>query len=304
MNKLLALNAFVAVAETGGFSKAARQLGVAPSSLTRLLDALEEHLGTALLTRTTRAVMLTDSGAAYLEQIGPLLNELTQADESTSGRGGEAVGPLRVSIPATFGRLFLGPHIASFLQQHPRISLDLDLSDAMADLAGERVDVAVRIGVPEQQSGLIVRKLAVHQRYVIASHEYLTARGVPASPEQLSDHECMRFSYRQGPQRWTFERGTQRVQIDINGRLQANSSDVLREAVLGGHGIALLAEWLVGEDLRKGRVVRLFEDWAINPHSDESSVYAAYLPNRRNSRKVQAFLEFLGRCVGGSGERG
>jgi len=297
MDKLMALNAFVAVAETGGFSKAARQLGVATSSLTRLLDALEEHLGTSLFTRTTRAVMLTDSGVAYLEQIGPLLSELEQADESISDQGGDAVGPLRVSMPATFGRLFIGPHITRFMAQHPRVSLDMDLSDAVADLAGERIDVAVRIGVPEQQSGLIVRKLAVHQRYLIASQEYLAARGTPASPDQLADHECMRFSYRQGPQRWIFAKDKQRVQVDINGRLQANSSDVLREAVLGGHGIALLAEWLVGEDVRKGLVMRLFEGWEINPLIDEVCVYAAYLPNRRNSRKVQAFLDFLSECV-------
>ncbi len=207
---------------------------------------------------------------------------------------------MRVSVPATFGRLFLGPHIASFMQQHPRVSLDLDLSDAVADLAGERVDVAVRIGVPAQQSGLIVRKLGVHRRYAIACPDYLAAHGIPASPEQLADHECMRFSYRQGPQRWTFAKDGQRLQVDINGRLQANSADVLREAALGGHGIALLAEWLVGEDVRQGRLMRLFEAWEINPLNEEVSIHAAYLPNRRNSRKVQAFLEFLGRCVGNS----
>ncbi len=294
----MALNAFVAVAETGGFSKAARRIGVATSSLTRLLDALEAQLGTPLFTRTTRAVVLTDSGAAYLDQIGPLLAELAQADASIADQGVEAVGPLRVSVAASFGRLFLGPRIAGFLQQHPRVSLDMDLSDAVADLAGERVDVAVRIGVPDQQPGLIVRPLGTHRRYVIAAPAYLAAHGMPSTPEELVSHECVRFAYRQGPQRWTFVRDGKRVQVDIQGRLSANSADVLREAVLGGHGIGLLAEWLVGPDVEQGTLVRLFEGWEVNPLSEEVSVYAAYLPNRRNSRKVQAFLDFLQECVG------
>ncbi len=297
MDKLTALNAFVTVAETGGFSKAARQLGVATSSLTRLLDSLEEQLGTALFTRTTRAVTLTDSGITYLEQIAPLLNELQHADESITGQGSEAVGPLRVSAPVSFGRLFLGPRIAGFLQEHPRVSLDMDLSDAVADLASERIDLAVRIGVPQQQAGLIVRKLAEHRRYVIASADYLAHHGRPESPQALAAHECLRFAYRQGPQRWTFAQGGQRMQVDVKGRLSANSADLLRDAVIGGHGIALLAEWLVGEDVRQGRLLRLFEDWDVNPLDEEVCVYAAYLPNRRNSRKVQAFLDFLGLCV-------
>lgn len=297
MDKLAALRTFAAVAEAGGFSKAARQLGVATSSLTRLVDALEAQLGTALLTRTTRAVTLTDSGRTYLEQISPLLSELEQADESISDQGSVAVGPLRVSVPVTFARLFLGPHLSHFLDAHPRVSLDMDLSDNIVDLGSDRVDVAVRIGVPEHQSGLVVRKLADHERYVVASPAYLEAHGCPTSPEQLSEHDCMRFSYRQGAQRWTFAKHDDCRRIDIRGRLSANNADMLREAVLGGQGIALLAEWLVGGDVREGRLVRLLPDWQINPLSDEVCVYAAYLPNRRNSRKVQAFIEFLSDCM-------
>lgn len=258
MDKLVALKAFVAVAETGGFSKAARQLGVAPSSLTRLLDSLEQQLGNALLTRTTRAVTLTDSGRIYLEQIGPLLSELEQADGSISDQGGVAVGPLRVSVPVTFARLFIGPHVHRFLKEHPRVSLDMDLSDTIVDLGSDRVDVVVRIGVPEHQSGLIVRRLSEHQRFIVASPAYLAEHGRPQMPEQLSDHDCMRFSYRQGPQRWTFVRQGECQKVDIKGRLSANSSDILRDAVLGGQGIALLPEWLVSEDVSAGKLVGCF----------------------------------------------
>ena len=154
-------------------------MGVATSSVTRLMDALEKSLGSALLTRTTRHVTLTDAGSAYLEQITRVLSDLDEADGSVSDTGADAVGPLRVSMPVTFGRLCLGPHIAGFLQQHPRVSLDLVLSDAYLDLATERIDVAVRIGTPANQPNLIVNRLAEHHRYVVASRDYLEATECP-----------------------------------------------------------------------------------------------------------------------------
>jgi DNA-binding transcriptional LysR family regulator len=297
MDKLLALRAFQEVADTGGFSKAARRLGVATSSITRLLDSLEASLGSALLTRTTRQVTLTDAGAAYLEQVRRVMSDLQEADQGISDTGVEAVGPLRVSMPVTFGRLCFGPHIAGFLRSHPRISLELVLSDAYVDLVAERIDVAVRIGSPDKQPNLIVKPLAGHHRYVVASHAYLQGRPVPVDPQALSTHECVLFAYQAGPQRWSF-RGADGVQsVEVNGRLAVNNSDVLREAVLDGFGVALLPQWLVGEDVTAGRLRRLFEDDEVNPQDQAICVHAAYLPNRRHSRKVQAMLEFLERHV-------
>nr|WP_272918451.1 LysR family transcriptional regulator [Delftia sp. CH05] len=297
----MALRAFMDVAETGGFSKAARRMGVATSSVTRLMDALEASLGSALLTRTTRQVKLTDAGAAYLEQVTRVLSDLEEADGSVSDTGEEAVGPLRVSMPVTFGRLCLGPHIASFLQQNPRVSLDLVLSDAYVDLASERIDVAVRIGSPANQPNLIVKHLADHHRYVVASQDYLEHNGVPASPEDLHHHECLRFAYQAGPQRWSFTRSDNTEHVEVNGRLAVNNSDVLREAVISGFGIALLPQWLVEGDVVAGRLRRLFEDYSINPLDQTVCVYAAYLPNRRYSRKVHALLHFLQHRITNSG---
>ncbi|OXJ09296.1 LysR family transcriptional regulator [Burkholderia sp. HI2500] len=301
MDKLLALRAFIDVAETGGFSKAARRMGVATSSVTRLMDALEKSLGSALLTRTTRHVTLTDAGSAYLEQITRVLSDLDEADGSVSDTGGDAVGPLRVSMPVTFGRLCLGPHIAGFLQQHPRVSLDLVLSDSYLDLATERIDVAVRIGTPANQPNLIVNRLAEHHRYVVASRDYLESNGMPASPDDLRNHQCLRFAYQAAVQRWSFTRAGSTEHVEINGRLSVNNSDVLREAVISGFGIALLPQWLVEEDVMAGRLTRLFEDYSINPLDQTVCVYAAYLPNRRHSRKVHALLEFLRHRITHSG---
>jgi DNA-binding transcriptional LysR family regulator len=294
MDKLQALRAFLEVAESGGFSKAGRRLGVATSSVTRLIDSLEESLGTALLTRSTRRVTLTDAGGAYLEQVSRVLSDLEEADGSVSDTGAEAVGPLRVSLSVTFARLCMGPYISGFLRENPRVSLDLVLSDAYVDLVLERIDVAVRIGTPALHPQLIVRRLAEHRRYVVASHEYLELHGTPVEPEELTAHECPRFTYQAGPQRWSFLRRDGEVQhVEVQGRLAANNSDILREAVLDGFGIALLAEWLVWEDVRAGRLRRLFEDYEINPQEQSVCVYAAYLPNRRHSRKVRTFLDFL-----------
>ncbi len=298
MDKLMALNAFVAVAETGGFSKAARRTGVATSSLTRLIDALESHLGTSLLTRSTRAVTLTDAGLAYLEQVAPLLQGIADADGSISDNGDQVVGPLRVSLPVTFGRLFIGSHLPTFLHEHPGVTLDVDLTDTQVDLAAERVDVVVRIGIPDNEAGLIVRRLGDHRRFVIAAPSYLASHGEPKLPEELGDRECMRFSYRAGSQRWTFSQDRQHQKVEISGRLASNSADILREAVIAGHGIALLAEWLVSEDVNAGRLVRLLPEWNVSPLGEGVCVFAAYLPNRRNSRRVQAFVHFLQNCAG------
>lgn len=300
MDKLLALRAFVAVAESGGFSKAARRLGVATSSVTRMADALETSLGTALLTRSTRQVTLTDTGQAYLEQVARVLADLDEADDSVADTGAEPVGPLRVSMPVTYARLCLGPHVANFLHAHPRVSLDLVLSDAMLDLASERIDVAVRIGVPIAEPNLVVRRLGEHHRFVVASHDYIARAGAPLEPRDLAAHQCLRFSYQPGPQRWTFvQQGQVEEHVEVGGRLRVNNSDVLREAVLGGLGIALLPQWLIGNDVRSGRLLRLLEGWDVNPQRESVCVYAAYLPNRRHSRKVQALLDFLQLHVAG-----
>jgi DNA-binding transcriptional LysR family regulator len=293
VDKLLVLKAFVAVAQSGGFSKAARKLGVATSSLTRQMDALEASLGSALLTRTTRQVSLTDTGVSYLEQVTRILAELETADDSIADLDSEPVGPLRVSLPVTYGRLCLGPHIAAFLQRYPKVSLHLQLSDANVDLHAERIDVIVRIGSPARQPNLNVRRLAEHQRFVVASHDYLARAGTPARPQDLRKHECLQFAYDNGPQPWAFEKAGAIEHVEVRGRLEVNNADMVREAMLSGMGVALLAQWLVQDDVTAGRVQRLFEDYSVNPFDKSVCIYAAYLPNRRHSRKVQAFLGFV-----------
>jgi len=296
MDKFLAVKTLLEVADAGGFSKAAQRLGVATSSVTRLMDSLEASLGTALLTRTPRKVSLTDAGIAYVEQVSKVLDDLAEADESVFDSGASPVGALRIAVPSTYSRLCLAPHLAAFLAEHPRVFLDVVVSDQFVDLAVERIDVAVRIGLAERDANLIVRKLADNPRHVVASHEYLQRRGTPATPADLAGHECLRFAYGGGyrsRQVWSFERDGEQQRVEVRGHLLSNNLDVLLEAALAGSGIALLPQWQVAAEVRAGRLMRLFERFDARPHAGDAVVYAAYLPNRRQSSKVRALLQFL-----------
>ncbi|NYH26725.1 LysR family transcriptional regulator [Paraburkholderia bryophila] len=296
MDKFLAVKTLLEVADAGGFSKAARRLGVATSSVTRLMDSLEASLGSALLTRTPRKVSLTDAGIAYVEQVGKVLDDLAEADESVFDSGASPVGSLRISVPSTFSRLRLAPHLAAFLADHPRVFLDVVVADNFLDLALERIDVAIRIGRLDRDPNLIARKLADNPRYVVASHGYLEQHGTPRTPQELADHECLRVAYGGGyrtRQMWTFDRDGEEERVEVRGRLLSNGLDILLEAVMAGRGIALLPEWQVSAEIRAGRLMRLFEDFDASPHQGDAVVYAAYLPNRRHSSKVRTLVQFL-----------
>ncbi|MFM0206545.1 LysR family transcriptional regulator [Paraburkholderia sediminicola] len=296
MDKLLALTTLLEVADAGGFSKAAQRLGVATSSVTRLMDALEVSLGTALLTRMPRKVSLTDAGIAYVEQVGKVLDDLAEADESVFDSGASPVGSLRISVPSTYSRLRLAPHLAAFLSENPRLFLDVVVADHFVDLALDRIDVAIRIGLPDRDANLIARKLENNQRYIVASHDYLARCGTPQTPQALDAHECLRVAYGGGyrtRQVWTFRRDSVEQRVEVRGHLLSNSLDLLLEAVIAGRGIALLPEWLVGAEVRAGRLMRLFENFDASPHQGDAVVYAAYLPNRRHSSKVRSLVQFL-----------
>ncbi|SAL45893.1 LysR family transcriptional regulator [Caballeronia peredens] len=308
MDKLQALETLLEVADAGGFARAARRLGVATSSVTRLMDALEASLGAALLTRTPRKVSLTDAGVAYVEQIGKLLDDLAEADESVFDSGASPVGVLRIAVPSTYGRLRLAAHLAAFLAEHPRVVLDVVVADHYADLATERIDVAVRIGVPDRDANLVVRKLADNPREVVASPDYLARCGTPVAPEELAGHECLRFAYggsHRARQEWTFRRAAGAdARVEVHGHLLSNNIDMLLEATRAGRGIALLPAWLVDADVRDGRLVRLFEHHEATPHDIDAIVYAAFLPNRRQSSKVRALVRYLEARVGGGSAGG
>ncbi|RQR32792.1 LysR family transcriptional regulator [Burkholderia sp. Bp9143] len=293
MDKFSALRAFVEVAEAGGFSSAGRRLDLAASSVVRAVDALEASLGTVLLNRTTRQVTLSDAGSVYYARAKRLLEELAEADALVADRGDEPSGPLRVSVPVAYGVRRIAPHVAAFLARYPKLDVDLQLSDERVDLVAGRIDVAIRLGEAAPSAEVVARPLGTFQRYVVASPDYLDAHGAPSTPGELVEHTCLRFHFGCDQQAWSFVDAHGAAKVFVAGRFRSNHSEVLREAALGGAGIALLPDWLVDADVRSGRLRRLFEQYDVTPDTARSVVTALYLPNQRGSKRVTAFMDFV-----------
>lgn len=293
LDMLASLQAFITVAEEGGFASAGRKLSLATSSVTRQVDALEKMLGTQLLTRSTRNVDLTAAGHIYFEHAIRIINDLEFANQEARDESGEPRGILRASLPVSFSRLHIAPLLTPFSQLYPLISLDLIFSDEIVDLVDKRLDLSVRLGRVESPN-LIARKLLSQRRCVCASPDYLKRHGIPQVPEDLKEHNCMVFSYTSGKSKWYFTNNGQ-VIIDVKGSLKCNNSEILLEAALSGFGIALLPDWLVCRDIAEGRLIHLLSSWRpeVNEGEDDSAIYAIYHPTRRNTKKVKVFVEFL-----------
>lgn len=292
MDYFSALRAFRAVVEEDGFAPAARRMGMATSSLTRQVNNLEETLGVQLLNRSTRSVTLTGAGTRYLEQVLLVLDGLDDANRSVSEAGGAPRGQLRVSLPVVFAALHVAPSLGLFIREYPEITFDLRLSDGMVNLVEDRIDVAIRIGTLGTTS-LIARKLAPHRRLICASPDYLGEHGVPTHPSDLEAHRCLCFAFSDGDKTWRFEKAGEQLSIRVNGPIVADNSEMLRHAAIGGAGILMMGSWLVGQDVKAGRLVQVLVDWTAGHRETDSAIHAVYLPNRRGSQKVKAFVDHL-----------
>jgi len=303
MDRFAELKTFCTVAACGGFSSAARQLGLATSSVTRLVDALEQRLGAVLLNRSTRSVTLTDPGRSYYEQALRILEQLDAADDDVVDRASGLGGVLRVAAPVTFAAMYIAPILPELRARHPRLTLDLRLSDTAANMIDESIDVAVRICSLDPQANLVARRLAGHERVLCASPAYLAARAAPRHPAELTAHDCLQFVFADNRRVWRLRRrgGIEGVaaadlpveEIHIDSVVQANNGELLRQAALGGLGIAMLAGWLVQHDLRAGRLVRVLSEYEVNPGLMDVALYALFQANRRGSQKIKAFVDLL-----------
>ncbi|QYO68306.1 LysR family transcriptional regulator [Leptolyngbya sp. 7M] len=295
MDQLAAMRSFVKVVETGGFSEAARQLQLAVSSVTRQINALEAMLHTQLLNRSTRSVTLTLQGQKYYDRAVQILQDVEEANLCIMEQGEIPRGILRVSLPVTFGRLHVAPILSDFLAQYPDIKLDLQLSDGLANLVEADLDVVIRIGnLDRSNPNLIVRKLAMYDRFVCGSPTYFRQCGKPTHPNDLTQHNCLLFAYSTSSQIWRFQRGTEVCEVKVSGSLVANHSELLLQACLDGIGLILMPTWLIGEDIQAGRLQAVLTDFQISPQTDpDTGIYALYLPNRKYSRRVQVFIDFL-----------
>lgn len=304
MDKLLALKMFVETVDAKGFSAAARRMNLATSSVTRALDGLESDLGAVLLNRSTRQVTVTEAGASYYQHARQILEAVEEADALIADRGEAPVGQLRVSLPVAFGRCCVSPYLGAWMAQHPRLEVEVQLTDEIVDLLDARVDVSVRLGSAAAYDNVVARVVGRFRRLVVASPKYLDQHAAMEEPADLLDHCCLRFSFGRRDQVWTFRQDAHKVVVPVNGSLRSNNIEVLRDAVLAGLGVGLLPDWLVQDDIAEGRLVTLLASWDVTPNDSSSVITALYLPNHRGSRRVATFLEFLSSLPGPTGQTG
>jgi DNA-binding transcriptional LysR family regulator len=277
---------FAAVVEEGSLSAAGRMLKLSPAMVSKRLAALERRLGARLIQRTTRRSVPTDVGQAFYEQVAAIVPAIRRAEEVVAGRVGVPSGRLRVSAPTSFGRMHIAPSLKGFLDAYPGVALDIDLTDRFVDLVAERVDVAVRIG-PPPDSALAAHRLAPNRRLLCASPAYIAAHGEPRDPDGLGDHALLAAT---GQLPWRLTGPDGPVTVDGESRVRTNSSEVVRELVLAGAGIALRSTWDIAEQLRAGRLVRVLSDHEGTP---DVAVYAVRPRADLVPPNVRAFVGFL-----------
>ncbi|GJD54800.1 LysR family transcriptional regulator [Methylobacterium dankookense] len=288
-NRLGEMEAFLQVVRRGSFAAAARALRQTPSAVSRAVARLEARLGVALLRRTTRSLILTPEGETYREQAAALMEDLDAIERTFTESAAEPSGRLRVNASVPFGTHVILPILPRFLAAHPRMSLDLTLTDEVIDLAASQADVAIRIG-PLRDTRLRARSLGRSRMAVVAAPGYLAEHGIPEHPDDLARHNCFNFSFRRSLDTWPFRVGSGIGQRPIQGNFFGNSGEVVRLMALGGAGIARLALFHVASDLAAGRLVPVLE--AFNP-GDAEDVHALYVGHARLSGRTRAFVDFL-----------
>jgi DNA-binding transcriptional LysR family regulator len=292
MDALRQIEAFVAVVRAGSYVKAAERQETSKAVLSRQVLELETRLGTRLLNRTTRRLSLTETGAAYFERCVQILDDLREADAAAGATTATARGRLRINAPLTFGNLHLAPLWGEFLKLHPAVELDITLTDRVVDLVEEGFDLAVRIAPTGRlpSSSLVARTIADDRIVLCASPGYL--RGAPAltHPADLAAHAVMAYAWWSGGDSWQFSGADgATADVTVRPRLRTNSGDTCRAAALADQGVIYQPAFLVGPDLRAGRLVELLSDWR-GPTLDIHAVY----PSRTHlSGKVRAMVDFL-----------
>lgn len=289
MDKLKQMESFVAVASKGSLTAAALAEGVAPAIIGRRLDALEARLGVKLLVRTTRRITLTHEGSAFLEDCQRLLADFANAEASVSAGGVKASGHLRITAPAGFGRRHVAPLVAQFRQQHNDVTISLNLSDRVVDLAGEGFDCAVRVGdLPD--SSLISVRLADNRRLCVATPSYLNRRGTPKLPADLARHECLMLSSDASQTRgWAFRIKDEVQHLRPGGPLDCSDGQVLHDWCLAGYGIAWRSTWEVEAEIAAGTLVEVLREFAAPPNG----IYAVFPQRKHLPLRLRLWIDYL-----------
>jgi DNA-binding transcriptional LysR family regulator len=305
MDRLQTMQTFVRVVEAGSFSAVARQSGSTQSAISKQVAALERQLGARLLSRTTRSLALTEEGQRYFEQAQRLVAEIEEAESVVRGSSQQLTGWLRVAAAVGFGRMNLLPIVQSFLATHPGVKVDLRLNDGFVDLIEEGIDVAVRVG-ELADSSLVARRVGQTRRLVVASRDYVRrhAKGskAPREPADLLQHNCIVYTELATRNEWRFVAGAGASapvgtthSVRVAGNIQSNSSEVVRAAVLDGHGVGYSPSWLFSAELQSGQVNVLLPDW----QAPALPMHLVSPPARKHSAKVRLFGDHVAASLKG-----
>jgi DNA-binding transcriptional LysR family regulator len=288
MDKLRLMAAFVAVAEEEGFAAGGRRLGMSAPATTRAVATLEESLGAKLLKRTTRAVRLTDAGQGFLGNARRILADVAEAEASVGGLQGQLRGPIVVTAPVLFGKMFVLPAVLDFLQQHSGVKISVLLLDRIVNLLEEDVDVGVRIGSLADSSMKAIRVGEVSQ-VVCASPAYLKKHGRPRSPDQLCEHQLVAATGVTSATEWHFDSNGRRVICPIRPRLVLTSNDAALDAAVSSFGITRLLSYQVNALVKQGRLGTLLDDWAPPP----VPVHIVHREGRYPPARTRLFIDHL-----------
>jgi len=285
------LEIFARVVTAGNMSAAGREMGLSPAVVSKRISHLEERLGARLFQRTTRQLTLTEAGQGFYDRVVNILAGIEEAEAYVTRRNAVPRGTLRVTIPTAFGRMHIAPYLGKFLEDYPDMRLDLELSDNFIDIVGEGFDAAIRIAELEDSS-LVARKLAPNHRVICAAPGYLEKHGQPESLADLAKFNCLTAAAQEV---WRLQGPEGPVSVRVNGNIRTNSTEVVRESVIAGLGIALRSTWDVGPELKSGKL-RI-----ILPQYHESSrvaVYAVYPCRQFIPAKLRVFIDYLSNLYG------
>jgi DNA-binding transcriptional LysR family regulator len=288
MDRIDAMQAFVAVADLRGFAPAARKLKLSPSAVTRLVAALEQRLGARLLQRTTRSLALTDAGTRYLERARRILADVEEAERAAEGERTRPSGRLVVSAPVGFGRLHVSPVMSAYLGRHREVAGELRLEDRLVNLVEDGIDLAVRIG-HLADSSLVARQVGEMRRIVVASPAYLRRRGEPKSPEAIGAHDTIQFGASALTAQWRFVQDGRDVRVDVTPRLVTNSADAAIHYAVEGGGLTRVLAYQAADALKRGRLTVVlggFEQPAL-------PIHVVYPTSRLLSAKVRTFIDLV-----------
>ena len=289
MDSVAGMRILVRVVDSGSFSAAARHLGVAPSSVSRQINELEEDLGAILFARTTRKLNLTEAGQLYYERASSIINDVDEAKLALSQLGSPS-GILRVTVPSGIGRELVVSAVPAFLDEYPAIKIVLSMTDQMVDIVDAGIDVAIRVG-RQQDSSFKARKIGESKRIVCASPEYLKKAGIPKTPADLEQHNCVTWRDHPGHNTWAF-RGPEGVsKVRVSGSFFAKSADAIVAATVAGLGLSLLPDWNMGIELRQKQLCAVLTDYEASPAA--SPVYAVHAHQRYVPPKIRTFIDFL-----------